>query len=445
MVKGRSSPLLLILFALVFLLPVYSLPGLNRKFSFNGLILNLGSSSYAVIFDAGSTGSRVHVFSFDKDFNLLPVGEDFELLVTTTPGLSSYADDPKAAADSLRPLLQKAEAAVPKQLHSKTPLRLGATAGLRQLEGDEAERILEAVRELFKKESTLEYKEEWVSILEGSQEGAYLWVAINYLLGTPGKKYSSTVGVIDLGGGSVQMAYAISKEGAANAPVAKDAYVLEKNIVGTTYYVYSHSYLNYGLKAARAQSLKLSGGHGNPCVTNGYKGTYDYSGVIYNVSAPLSGTSLRRCRALTGEVLKLDAPCPYRNCSFDGVWNGGGGDGRKNLYVASFFYDTAVGASIIKQNVPSVKVPPIVYWNAAKVACRANVQTIKSKFPQIDERDVPFLCMDLVYEYTLLAHGFGVDPLEEVTVLNQVEYKGSLVGAAWPLGCAIEVLSSSSA
>lgn len=151
MVKGRSSPWFLILFALIFLLPVYSFPGLSRKFSFNGLILSVGFDNYAVIFDAGSTGSRVHVFRFDQDLNLLRVGKDFELLVTvwyimvcyiqcivrvamdlylifviqTTPGLSSYADDPKAAADSLRPLLQKAEAAVPKQLNFKTPLRLG--------------------------------------------------------------------------------------------------------------------------------------------------------------------------------------------------------------------------------------------------------------------------------------------------------------------------------
>ncbi|CAA2977787.1 apyrase-like [Olea europaea subsp. europaea] len=341
MVKGRSSPWFLILFALIFLLPVYSFPGLSRKFSFNGLILSVGFDNYAVIFDAGSTGSRVHVFRFDQDLNLLRQRFRASCHGMTTPGLSSYADDPKAAADSLRPLLQKAEAAVPKQLNFKTPLRLGVCTSLLIFSRNSSPFLDIKVRELFKKESTLEYKAEWVSILEGSEEGAYLWVAINYLLGILGKKYSSTVGVIDLGGGSVQMAYAIAKESAANAPVAKDAYVLEKNIVGRTYYVYSHSYLNYGLKAARAQSLKLSGSHGNPCVTNGYKGTYKYSGVIYNVSAPLSGTSLWRCRALTGEV--LDAPCPYRNCSFDGVWNGGGGDGRKNLYVALFFYDTAVG------------------------------------------------------------------------------------------------------
>uniref|UniRef100_A0A494G9P3 Uncharacterized protein n=1 Tax=Solanum lycopersicum TaxID=4081 RepID=A0A494G9P3_SOLLC len=92
--------------------------------------------------------------------------------------LSSYANNPKAGALSLKPLLDKAESVVPKDLQPQTPLKLGATAGLRLLKGDAAVKILQAVRDLFKNETTLNYKAEWVSVLDGTQEGSYFWVGI---------------------------------------------------------------------------------------------------------------------------------------------------------------------------------------------------------------------------------------------------------------------------
>lgn len=89
----------------------------------------------------------------------------------------------------------------------------------------------------------------------------------------------------------------------------------------------------------------------------------------------------------------------------------------------------------------AARIRPIAYREAAKRACGADVGSMKAIFPAIEEGDLGYLCMDLVYEYSLLVDGFGLDPFEEVTVVKNVDYKGSLIGAAWPLGCAVELLS----
>ena len=90
---------------------------------------------FAVVFDAGSSGSRVHVLQFVKPgpgLHRLEV-EYFEQL---KPGLSSYGDKAEAAADSLVPLLDFAIAKIPKSMIHNTPLIVRATAGLRMLPGE---------------------------------------------------------------------------------------------------------------------------------------------------------------------------------------------------------------------------------------------------------------------------------------------------------------------
>ncbi|MFS7985310.1 putative nucleoside phosphatase GDA1/CD39 [Helianthus anomalus] len=96
-------------------------------------------------------------------------------------------------------------------MSENAPTKVGASAGLRQLGVDASERILQAVKDVLKVKSSLNSDDDWVTVLDGTQEGAYQWVTINYLLGRLCKKYSQIVPVVDLGDGSVQMAYAISK------------------------------------------------------------------------------------------------------------------------------------------------------------------------------------------------------------------------------------------
>jgi len=88
-----------------------------------------GSNKYAVIFDAGSSGSRVHVYCFDESLDLVPIGKEIELFKQKKPGLSAYAKDPQEAAESLISLLEEAEKVVPAELHQQTPVRVGVSDG----------------------------------------------------------------------------------------------------------------------------------------------------------------------------------------------------------------------------------------------------------------------------------------------------------------------------
>ncbi|CAN4104589.1 unnamed protein product [Withania somnifera] len=445
---NQNSHLVVTVMAILLILPlsIFSNTNVNAQVPLRRHLLSHESEHYAVIFDAGSTGSRVHVFRFNENMNLLPIGNDIEFFMAINPGLSSYAEDPKAAANSLEPLLEGAERAVPQELQSETPLELGATAGLRMLKGDAAKKILQAVRDLVKNQSSFHSKDEWVTILDGTQEGSYMWVAINYLLGNLGKNYSGTTATIDLGGGSVQMAYAISKEQFAKAPQNEDGepYVQIKHLMSKDYNLYVHSYLNYGQLAGRAEIFKASRNQSNPCALEGYEGYYSYGGVDYKVKAPKIGSSWKKCRNLARQALKIKAACKNKNCTFNGVWNGGGGDGQETIHASSFFYDIGAQVGIVDTKFPSAKAKPIQYLNAAKVACQTNAADIKSVFPKTQDRNAPYLCMDLIYEYTLLVDGFGLSPYRRITVIHDVPYKNYLVGAAWPLGCAIDLVSSSS-
>jgi guanosine-diphosphatase len=127
------------------------------------------AKQYALMMDAGSTGSRIHVYKFNYCNSELPVLED-EVFEQLKPGLSSFASKPTDAADSIVPLLEIAKKHIPEELRSCTPIALKATAGLRLLGNDVADSILRAVEAKIR-EYPFKLIENGVIVMDGADEG----------------------------------------------------------------------------------------------------------------------------------------------------------------------------------------------------------------------------------------------------------------------------------
>lgn len=140
------------------------------------------AKSYALMIDAGSTGSRLHLYTFshcNPSPSALPKLES-EGFFTTVPGLSSYAGRPKDAAESLKGLMESAMKGVPEAERACTPVALKATAGLRLLGKKESDNILEEV-ERWLKGWPFSLVEKGVVIMDGRDEGVYAWITINFV------------------------------------------------------------------------------------------------------------------------------------------------------------------------------------------------------------------------------------------------------------------------
>lgn len=213
------------------------------------------STNYGIIFDAGSSGSRIHVYTWKtggggpKD-QFDDVTDD---LLKIKPGLSAFKDKPAQAGASLSALIEHAKAKIPPERVSTTPLFLMATAGLRMVGEGPKDAILSSVCSYLSTTGFL-FHCEWAGVLDGRDEGLYGWVTVNYLLDAlyDSSNARDPVGIIDLGGGSVQIVYPTPATSSAPA-----GYTQQLDFAGRKHNVYVRSHLGFGLDAARKSALDL--------------------------------------------------------------------------------------------------------------------------------------------------------------------------------------------
>jgi guanosine-diphosphatase len=412
--------------------------------------------------DAGSTGSRIHVYKFNNCGSTPELeNEDFQMTEKSVGGLSKYKDDPEAAAKTLDDLMAVAMKSVPDKLKGCTPVAVKATAGLRMIGAEASEKILEAVRNHLEKDypfPVVSKEENGVAIMDGSDEGVYAWITTNYLLGKiGGPDDSPTAAIFDLGGGSTQIVFEPTFKAAAAGgmpeKLAPGDHKYELSFGGRQFDLYQHSHLGYGLMAARnAIHLNLLNDYYardkntdfmkkailNPCMNSdqsdvvkvkvGDDSPLGRGEIEVNMTGP-STAAPSHCRFLAEKILFKDADCTLAPCSFNGVHQPSLAKtfAKEDAFIFSFFYDRTKPLGM-----PDSFTLRELHDLTDSVCRGEEAWDVFSTVPGALEelRDRGEYCLDLNFMLALLHTGYEMPLDREVKIAKKI--KGNELG--WCLG-----------
>ena len=418
----KQTPLIIILSLLGFL----GFVTIWRGFTAGSVTATLGEvKTYSVVFDAGSTGTRVHVFHFDcstdkhpyasspshfseEACRLVPLSENrFSFFHSIEGGLSSHKDRPENARFDLLSLIDSISLVIPGR--ASIFAFLGATAGLRLLPESAQKAILSEVGSVVDKK----FPGSEVKVIDGNDEARYQWRTVSFLTGNP------RAVVVDLGGGSVQLAFR-SPRGPRNDNEAAYMQVIGENagFLQDKKYLFLHSWLGFGLRAGRMKILEAK--ETSACVHSPVD--YTYSEKTISVK-PSPGD----CHMEIYEAMKVGKGCPdnITPCAFDGGWRGPPISEKDEIYLFSYIFDLSKRLGLIADQAHIARFPLNDLKKAALNVCSTPV------------RDDPYFCLDATFISVLISDGLGFGGDRFVNVAKKLEYQGSPLEASWPLGAAL--------
>ncbi|KAL7673506.1 hypothetical protein ACOME3_008361 [Neoechinorhynchus agilis] len=310
--------------------------------------LSTRTHHHAIVFDAGSTHTQMIVFSWLSDksdgaFDTAWVKQVYSH--DTHVGISSLAYRGNDLYERVRSyfsqILDKADAIIPAQERSKTNVLLGATAGMRLLEQENHEMCSNLLKEIQSyivnkysgscdngnpfsihhlrlnsnllnttaTEVSRGYKvlnQNDIRILSGKEEALYGWISANILMSkiNPRSRRCTPVGIADLGGASMQVAFEQKENG-----YSSKSKTTRITLYGTTFEVFGASFLCWGKEQSHYRYLGLlvrlsnidstaNGQYADPCGVRGF--TYTQTAKeVFDHSCSINGGDLDRRQLLT--------------------------------------------------------------------------------------------------------------------------------------------------
>lgn len=338
------------------------------------------------VVDAGSTGSRLHVYTYDLDRHKTPIHIQEQWVNKVSPGLASLT--PSEIPNYLNQLIKSLP-------QTGLPVYFYSTAGMRLLSNAQQEALYQGVKAWFSKQPQMHLQA--LKTISGAEEGVYGWLAANYQLGRFDSDEKPWIGVMDMGGASVQIAFPVSHTDDISAKDLKTISLYGKPVT-----LFVHSFLGLGQTEVSHQLLDASS-----CYSTGY--------VLSD--AEVGEGDVNQCEQKTDLLVNLH---DVSRTVHDAL--------LKNP-VPHWF--VSGGLSSLVQTSPlhfeEEAFTPTTLRNEANAAfCETAWPDLYASHP--DDAYLNTKCLSTAYYYSLLVNGYGFSPQQTVQFS-----RANSVGE-WPLG-----------
>mmetsp|Transcript_19485 Transcript_19485/g.61288 ORF Transcript_19485/g.61288 Transcript_19485/m.61288 type:complete len:530 (+) Transcript_19485:56-1645(+) len=271
--------------------------------------------SYYIMIDCGSSGTRLNIFK--------QAGgkiEEVKLKDKIKMGaLASYVGRRTAVVSDLKSMIDRSKQYVPEESQKSTSLSMYATAGMRVLPAQDQSAIFAECRHRLSDSTFSPYGFVDARTLSGEMEAAFQYLTVNYMK-SGGKFPAETLGQIEMGGASLQVAFQPRDN------VLDHSWVYDLN--GERETIYATSYMGYGQNLARLKTQEAAvlaaGRHAPnatyPCFLKGYSERVKvFEGTPRERTVLLEGSSdFAGCSKLTKEILHTEYECDLPPCAIHG-------------------------------------------------------------------------------------------------------------------------------
>ncbi|WAQ98019.1 ENTP3-like protein [Mya arenaria] len=263
-----------------------------------------GPNEYGIILDAGSSSTKIRIYSWTDTFLEAPkFAEEFYFKVS--PGIGSLGGQDAEILAYMQNIMDALKEEVPKEFWPTTSIYVMATAGLRLLHEDETGAIMDDVQATLgnPEVNPFRFLPENAHILSGEEEALH---------------FTDSYGLIELGGGSAQIAFI------PDDPIY--AGKMPATIAGREYGVYCHSHLSYGASLIAERIVEYLVRENpyanvivNPCML---KGDSANNTVLGKAIGLVGGGNASLCESLLNHFLATAEPdmCSPKPCSIGQVY-----------------------------------------------------------------------------------------------------------------------------